>query len=210
MLITIIGTGRMARAIAIRALAGGNRVAFMGRDAFKSSQLATELHASAIPWNSRDLPGEMVVLALPYSAALSIAAEFKPALQGKVVVDITNPLNATYDGLTTPADSSAAEEIQKVLLGTASVVKAFNTTFARTLMTGQAGGEPLDMFVAGDDEAAKAMVMNMAAGGGMHPLDVGPLARARGLEQFGLFTIMLQGTLGLGFGSAWKLIYPPK
>jgi 8-hydroxy-5-deazaflavin:NADPH oxidoreductase len=207
--VTIIGTGKMARAIATRALAGGNMVTFMGRDTAKASQLADELHANTAPWSAQNVAGEMVVLALPYRAALSVAEELKLALQGKVVVDITNPLNATYDSLATPADSSGAEEIQKLLAG-AKVVKAFNTTFARPLARGKAGGEPLDVFVAGDDQAAKEMVIQMASDGGLHPLDAGPLTRARGMEQLGLFSIMLQMSLGLGFGSAWKLIFPEK
>ena len=75
----------------------------------------------------------MVVLAVPYGAVDSILSAHKEELAGKVVVDITNPVNFdTFDGLVVPADSSAAAEIQKKV-PEALVVKAFNTTFAGVL-----------------------------------------------------------------------------
>jgi 8-hydroxy-5-deazaflavin:NADPH oxidoreductase len=87
-------------------------------------------------------------------------------------------------------------------------VKAFNTTFAGTLVAGQVGGQPLDVLIAGDDEAAKQQVARLAADGGLRPIDVGPLHRARQLEQLGLLHISLQQPHDLGFGSAIKLVMP--
>ena len=117
--------------------------------------------------------GELVVLALPYDAVAGAIDQHKDALAGKVVVDITNPADwSTMDRVVTPAGSSA-------------VVKAFNTTFAGTLVAGQAAGQTLDVLIASDDEQAKQKVASLVEGG-LRPIDVGPLKPARQLEQVGL------------------------
>ena len=80
-----------------------------------------------------------MVLAVPYPAVSQVIATRQDQLVGKVVVDITNPLNfETFDSLTVPADSSAAAEIAAAL-PQSRVLKAFNTTFAGTLSTGMCG-----------------------------------------------------------------------
>ena len=140
-----------------------------------------------------------------YPDARGAVEQYRDQLSGKVVVDISNPLNETFDGLVVPPDGSAAHELAK-LAGDARVVKAFNTTFAPTLVAGEVAGQPLDVLIAGDDEDAKATVAQLARDGGLNPVDVGPLARARELESLGLLHITLQGTLGTEFGSAVKLI----
>jgi hypothetical protein len=86
------------------------------------------------------------------------------------------------------------------------VVKAFNTTFASALVAGWVGGLPLDVFLAGDDERAKARVATLVRDGGMRPVDTGPLRRARELEAFQLLHMTLQGPLGLDWASAIKLL----
>jgi 8-hydroxy-5-deazaflavin:NADPH oxidoreductase len=121
------------------------------------------------------------------------------------VVDISNPLNQTFDALATAPGTSAAEEVATTTTG-ARVVKAFNTTFAPTLVEGQVAGQPLDVLIAGDDEEAKETVAQLARDGGLRAIDVGPLERARQLEGLGFLGITLQQPLGLNFQSAWKLI----
>jgi predicted dinucleotide-binding enzyme len=88
----------------------------------------------------------------------------------------------------------------------AKVVKAFNTTFAGTLVEGQVAGQPLDVFIAGDDESAKQTVADLARGAGLNPIDAGPLRRARELERLGFLHMALQDSLGTGYGSAVKII----
>jgi 8-hydroxy-5-deazaflavin:NADPH oxidoreductase len=87
-------------------------------------------------------------------------------------------------------------------------VKAFNTTFAPTLVAGQVAGQPLDVFLAGDDEGAKRTVAALVRAGGLNAIDAGALERARQLEGLGLLGITLQGPLGTQFGTAWKLVMP--
>ena len=84
-------------------------------------------------------------------------------------------------------------------------MKAFNTTFAGTLVAGEVAGQPLDVLIAGDDDAAKRKVAQLVADGGLRPIDVGPLRRAQQLEQLGLLNIAIQQPLGLGFASAVKI-----
>jgi NADPH-dependent F420 reductase len=206
--VTIIGTGLMARGIGSRVLAGGHDLTVVGKDAQRAEDAAGELAGGG---NVRSaaagdpLNGDVVVLAVYYPDARGAVEQYRDQLAGKVVVDITNPLNETFDGLVVPPDGSAAQELAK-LAGDARVVKAFNTTFAGTLAAGEVAGQPLDVLIAGDDEEAKATVAQLARDGGLNPVDVGPLARARELEALGLLHITLQGPLGTEFGSAVKLI----
>jgi predicted dinucleotide-binding enzyme len=148
------------------------------------------------------------VIATPYAGSLDLARRLGAALEGKIVVDISNPLNDTYSDLVTPPDTSAAEEIRKLLPASVKLVKAFNTTFAGTLVAGQVAGQPLDVFIAGDDDAAKVKVAELVKSGGLNAIDAGPLARAQQLEKLGFLGIQLQFKLNTGFGTAWKLVLP--
>jgi predicted dinucleotide-binding enzyme len=111
---------------------------------------------------------------------------------------------STWDRLATPADTSATEELAELVPAGTPVVKAFNTTFANTLVAGEAAGQQLDVLIAGDDQA-KAKVKGLAESGGLRPIDVGGLERARQLEHVGLLHITLQEPLGAGYQSALKL-----
>jgi 8-hydroxy-5-deazaflavin:NADPH oxidoreductase len=216
MKVTIIGSGNMANGIGTRIVAGGNSITLLARDEAEARKLADDLskskpgsvHGKKLePTAIRD---EIVILALPYNAVADVLSQVGPALAGRVVVDITNPMNATYDGLVTPQNSSAAEEIQKLLGSKSRVVKAFNTTFASTLVAGEVDDQPLDVFIAGDDQAAKQQVAKLVRDGGLNPIDAGPLQRARQLEQMAMLGITLQQPLGLGFKSGWKLVKSKK
>ncbi len=153
-----------------------------------------------------ELRGEVVILAVYYPGNLEIARDRGEELAGKVVVDISNPVNQTFDGLATEPGTSAAEELATAAPAGARVVKAFNTTFAGTLVEGQVAGQQLDVFIAGDEEEAKEAVAQLVGDGGLRAIDVGALERARQLEGLGFIGITLQQPLGLNFQSAWKLI----
>src|SRR3954469_1013788 len=114
--ISIIGAGNMGQAISVLAAKGGHTV-----EQFTSADAG------------RPVTGEIVVLAVPHAAVAGILAERSGQLDGKVVVDITNPVDfATFDGLTVPADASSAAGIAAAL-PRSRVLKAFNTNFAGTL-----------------------------------------------------------------------------
>jgi predicted dinucleotide-binding enzyme len=146
------------------------------------------------------------VLAVPFDAAERIAAEHADALAGRAVVDVSNPVDfSTFDALIVPPGSSAAEQIAAAA-PRAHVVKAFNTTFAGNLAEGHAGGMPLDVFIAGDDPAAKEAVVELAESAGLRPIDAGPLRRARELEGFQFLHMTLQPQLGTNWSSAIKIV----
>ncbi|MBI3173664.1 MAG: NAD(P)-binding domain-containing protein [Chloroflexi bacterium] len=209
--VTIIGAGNMGRGIATRLLSGGHSVTLIDQNEAQAAELAKQLQVSAksgatvgtAPSGST-LKDEVVVLAVYYPVVAAVVEQYGKQFDGKVVVDITNTLNDTF---TEPRfdNTSGAEEIAK-LLPNSKVVKAFNTTFAGTLISGQVAGQPLDVLIAGDDSAAKALVADLAQAGGLRPVDVGPLRRARQLEAVGFLHITLQGTLGTNWGSAVKFI----
>ena len=213
MQVTVIGAGNMGRGVSHRLVAGGHDVTVVDRDPEEAGRLVEELRGAAQGGASveaaepgAELRGEVVILAVYYPGTLEIAREEGERLARKVVVDISNPLNETYDGLATAPGTSAAEEVAAIMPAGTRVVKAFNTTFSGTLVEGQVAGQPLDVFVAGDDEEAKETVAQLVRDGGLRAIDVGPLERARQLEGLGFLGIMLQQPLGLGFQSAWKLI----
>jgi predicted dinucleotide-binding enzyme len=210
--VTIIGTGNMARGIGTRLLAGGHSVTLLSRNPAGAAALVSDLQKVAakgagvrVEALGSPIDSPVVVLAVAYRVAGDLVRGESERLAGKILVDVTNPLNASYDGLVT-GGSSAAEELAKLLPASTRVVKAFNTTFAGTLVAGQVAGQPLDVFVAGDDAEAKQVVAGLIADGGLRPLDVGPLVRARQLEQLGFLGIAIQQPLGTGFMSAWKLL----
>lgn len=214
--VTIVGPGNMGRGIATRLLAGGHSVVLVGRDRDQAEALARELESSATQGGSvraAEGPGEaipasdVVVLALPYQATLGFVRESGGLLAGKVVVDISNPLNERFDGLVTEGGASAAETIREMLPG-ARVVKAFNTTFAGTLLAGTVAGRPLDVFIAGDDDEANERVAGLVRAGGMRAIPLGPLERSRQLEAVGFLGIASQERLGTNYMSGWKLLLP--
>jgi NADPH-dependent F420 reductase len=139
----------------------------------------------------KPLAGDIVVLAVPYPAVSQVLEQRRDQLAGKIVVDITNPLNSeTFDSLTVPADASATAEIAAAL-PTARVVKAFNTNFAATLASGAIGDQLPTVLIAGDDAEAKSQLGDLVTAGGLRAIDAGSLARARELEALGLLLITL-------------------
>jgi 8-hydroxy-5-deazaflavin:NADPH oxidoreductase len=200
--ITIIGTGNMARGIATRALAGGHEVTLLGHQPGSAEQLAADLDGAVATGTVGDtLTGDIVVLALPYGVAREVAAAYSDQLDGRVVVDISNVVDfSSFEPIAVEA-GSAAQEIAAAA-PSARVVKAFNTTFAGTLTAGQ----PLEVFVASDDEDAKAAVSQVVTDAGLRAVDAGPLRRARELEALGyLHMTVTQGT-DTPFATAVKVV----
>lgn len=185
--ISIIGTGNMARAIGARATAGGNTVEIVGRDQSKAADLAASLGGDTTAGDWGIAPaGDIVILALLYEGVMPVVTEYGDALAGKVIIEISNPFNATFDGLAHREETSVAREVAKVAPTGATVVKAFNTIFSHVLEKGQP-----DVFIAGDDAQAKATVAAFIESLGLRPLDVGGLAMAHWLEGAGLVAVGL-------------------
>jgi predicted dinucleotide-binding enzyme len=190
--ISIIGSGNMASAIATLAVKGGNAVEVIGRDATKAAELVATLGdgASTGAWGTAPA-GDIVILAVPYASAADVITAYGDALQGKVIVDITNPFNSDATGLA--VDTSVAHTVAEAAPESARVVKAFNTLFRDVL----AAGGPLDVFIAGDDAQAKASVAAFIESLGLRPQDTGDLSMAHWLEGAGLLAVGL-GRYGVG------------
>jgi predicted dinucleotide-binding enzyme len=127
-----------------------------------------------------------------YDGVVPVVVEYGDALAGKVIVEISNPFNATFDGLAHSEETSIAQEVAKAAPAGASVVKAFNTIFRNVLEKGRP-----DVFIAGDSAQAKASVEAFIESIGLRPLDVGGLKMAHWLEGMGVVTVGLAGN-GVG------------
>jgi predicted dinucleotide-binding enzyme len=204
--VTIIGTGNMARAIGRRVLEGGHRLTVVGKDREHADAVAGDLGGEVSTAASGDpIEGDVVVLAVYYPDAREAVEQYRDQLGGKAVVDITNPVNDSFDALVVPPDGSATQELAQ-LAPDARFVKAFNTTFANTVTSGEVAGQRLDVLIAGDDEGAKDAVATLARDGGLNPVDCGAGHRARELEALGLLHMSVQGTLGTGYASTVKIL----
>ena len=194
--VTIIGAGNMGKAIAGVVVNGGNTVQVLTKDPQKASAVIPAATHGVV---GESITGDIVVLALPYAAVSEVLSTYAGKLDGKVVVDITNPVNfATFDSLVVPVGSSAAAVIAEALPG-ASVLKAFNTTFAATLASGTVGAESTTVLIAGDDGDANAALAGVIESGGLRAVDAGSLKRAHELESLGF----LQLTLAAGNKTSW-------
>jgi predicted dinucleotide-binding enzyme len=193
--ISIIGSGNMARAIGALTLKGGGSVQIMGRDAGKAEALARTLGDGATTgaWGSAPT-GDIVILAVLYAGAVPVATEYGEALADKIVVDITNPFNADASGLAIPEDTSVAQMVAEAGPASTNVIKAFNTLFSNVLTA----GDPVDVFMAGDDPEAKASVAAFIKSLGLRPRDAGDLSMAHWLESASLLEMGLARN-GLGF-----------
>ena len=172
--VTIFGVGNMGDAIAEVLGAGGASV-----DHISSSD------------TGKTVTGDIAILAVPYPALKDIIGRYRDQLAGKIVVDVTNPVDfETFDSLLVPAGSSASLELAAEL-PSARVLKAFNTTFATTLAGKTIGPNKTTVLVAGDDEDAKSTLISAITAGGVDALDVGALGRAHELEAIGLLQVTL-------------------
>lgn len=187
---TIFGTGNMATAIATVLNKGGSNVEHIG-----SADSATAT-----------INGSVVILAVPYPAVDGIIDNHRAALAGKVVIDITNPLNfETFDELVVPAGSSATAEIQ-AKLPESKVLKAFNTNFAGTLSAGTIGDITTTVLVAGDDEDAKKALIADVNAGGLDAIDAGATKRAHELEAVGFLQLTLAAAEKISWTGGFGLI----
>jgi 8-hydroxy-5-deazaflavin:NADPH oxidoreductase len=186
--LSIVGTGNMGQAIATVAGKGGHTVQLLG-----SGDVDTPVS------------GDVVVLAVYYPSVAEVISQRGEQLAGKIVVDITNPVNVeTFDSLVVPADSSATAEIAAAL-PQSRVVKAFNTTFAGSLTAGTVGPLPTTVLIAGNDADAKATLADIVTSGGLNAVDAGALSRARELEALGF----LQMTLAAAEKLSWTGGFAP-
>jgi len=208
--IAIIGSGNVGQALATSFHRAGHRVTLSASHPEHATTAGAAIGVRSARSNREAVQqADIVVIAVPFgSAAEQVAMEIAPYVEGKIVIDPTNPLNATYTGLLTEGGPSAAERFA-TWLPTAQVLKAFNTLFASTQAQPVVDGIQLDGFVAGDDADAKRVVLALVESIGLRPVDVGPLVRARELEALAFANIAMQPLVGNTWHTAWKLVGVP-
>ncbi len=204
MSIAVIGSGNVGSGLANVLGKAGFQVVIGAREVAKAKDIAKALGAnvSAATLREAAASARILFLAVPYAEAASALAQAGD-LQGKVIVDVTNPLTPDYMGLTLGHTTSAAEQIQK-LAADARVVKAFNTVFAQIYPAGpRIHDTAVPVFIAGDDEAATREVETIAATAGFAPIVVGALKFARYLEPLAGLNVVL------GYGRGWGTAIAP-
>jgi NADPH-dependent F420 reductase len=180
------GTGREGPGLALRwAKSGRYQVIIGSRQQEKAERVAAELNARLGRNLIRGMvnpdaaaAADMVVLTVPYSAHVPILESIRAGLRGKILVDVTVPLQPPkVSQVYIPPGGSAAAEAQALLGSDARVVAAFQNVGAAHL---QDPDHPIesDVLVCGDDKEAKAEVIALAQAAGMRGLDAGPLQNA--------------------------------
>ena len=209
MKIGVIGSGNVGGALGKLWAAKGHDVAFGVRnpqDADVQSLLKDAGgKARAVSVQEAAASASVVVLAVPWPA---VEAALKSAgnLEGKILVDCTNPLAPDFSGLVIGTSTSAGEQVARLAKG-AKVVKAFNTIGAPNFAHPQFGSERATMFICGDDSSAKQKVAQLAEDLGFEVVDAGPLTASRLLEPLAMLWIHLAFKQGLGpNGHAFKLL----
>jgi NADPH-dependent F420 reductase len=201
MKLAIIGSGNVGRALAASATRAGHDVVLAARTPAHAEEAAQVVGAQAAPDNATAVSdADLIILAVPYTAAADVAADIGAHVAGMTIIDVSNPLKPDYSG---PAleGTSAAEEIQR-LLPEANVAKAFNAIFASRMASPD---RDLDAFVAADDPQAKQETLSLVESLGFAPVDAGPLSAARSLEAIAWLNISLNLANGWDWTSAWKL-----
>jgi NADPH-dependent F420 reductase len=207
--IAIIGSGNVGRALATSFIRAGHEVRITARHPDKAEAVAAETGAHSVASNADAVAGaDVVVLAVPFTSAETVATEIRDVVGGKPVIDVSNRMAYGPSGPTIDNGLSNAERLA-AWLPEAAVVKAFNTLFSSNQTDPTVDGIQLDGFVAADDVAAKATVLELVASIGLRPIDAGPLDRSQQLEQMAFFNIALNATNGWSWQSGWRLAGAP-
>lgn len=213
--IAVIGaTGNMGSAIS-KSLAKGNyRLLLYSHKYDKVQKVVDDILKTNPSADVEGLPcpvnatweADIIIVAVPHSAEKEVAEKIKEVSNQKIVISISNPLNANFDGLTTAPDTSAAEELQQ-LLPNAKVIKAFNSTFAADFTTPVLDGKQIDAFIAGNDEEALETVDELVKTAGFNPIIAGNLSVSRTLENMQLLLIQLGMKYNYNWLAGWKILH---
>lgn len=207
-------TGNMGSAISKALVKGNNRLLLFSTEKEKAAVLADVIRQEQ-PTADVEAIGcqvdasweaDIIILAVPYEAETAIAEKIQDVARQKIVISISNPLNATYDGLVTAPGTSAAEELQQ-LLPDSKVIKAFNTTYAADFAQPEIDGKQADAFIAGNHEGALATVRELVEEAGFNPIIAGGLSVSRTLENMQLLLIQLTMKYNYNWHAGWKILH---
>jgi predicted dinucleotide-binding enzyme len=197
--IGFIGSGKVAQALGKLLLAAGQEVSFGTRAATAALDARTVSLEQATE-------AEVVILAVPFLATRDVLPRLVKRLEGKVVIDATNPVNADWSPMLLGQESSGGEEVARALPG-ARVVKAFNTIFADVMREDRLirEGGRVTCFVATDDAAAGQVALGLASTAGFSARLVGGLHVARQLEAMAHLNIQM--AVGMKGGTNAAFLY---
>jgi predicted dinucleotide-binding enzyme len=209
MKVAIIGSGNVGKALATSGVRAGHTVTLTATTPEKAAAAAKETGAHAAGSNVDAVKdADLVILAVPTNKLGDVFRGLGSALDGKVVLDVTNRIN-TQNPAEVLEGLSNAEEILK-RHPKVRVVKGLNHAFATRHANPTINGTQLDGFVAGDDQGAKETALEFVGSIGFRPIDAGPLVMARAIEGMGLLIVMLQIKHGWPWQNGWKLVGPPE
>ena len=213
--IAIVGaTENIGSAIAASLAKENYDLILMSKDSGKLSKLKSNLlkdEGKAIVASNACMreacwEADIIIVATPYEAQREVAEEIREVAIGKIVISITNPLNKEYIDLVTSPNTSAAEELQK-LLPDSKVVKTFNTTFAADFISPLIDGKRMDAFIAGNNGDAVRVVSDIVKSAGFNPVAAGDLSISRTLERMHLRLIQIASRNNYNWLAARKFLH---
>ena len=180
--IGIIGSGRIGSTLGALWLKGGHEIMFSSLDLEHDKALAARLGGKARAGTSKEAAafGEVLLMAVPYSALPQLGHDLADLIRGKVVIDACNPILARDGDIAAWAREKGAGLASAELLPGARIVRAFNAIgYSRLPEAAQRQGERMAMPMAGDDASAIAVASRLVREIGYEPVVVGPLAMGR-------------------------------
>jgi predicted dinucleotide-binding enzyme len=180
--IGIVGSGRIGSTLGELWLKLGHEIMFSSLDLEHDKALAARLGGKARAGTTKEAAafGEVLLIAVPYSALPQVGRDLAGLLKGKAVIDACNPIPGRDGDIATWAREKGAGLASAELLPGARLVRAFNAIgYSRLPGIAQRQGERIAMPMAGDDAAAIAVASRLVRDIGFEPVLVGPLAMGR-------------------------------
>ena len=184
----IIGVGNIGTALAYHLVHSGEGVVLAAENESSAQTLARDLGPLACAASVEDAieDADVVVFAVWFDTIQELVARHASALDGKVVIDASNPIGVDDDSgemiRTVPDGQSAGSVVAALLPASAHYAKAFGTLGA-TALASTSKHEPLAvLFYATDDDTAAAAVERLIRMAGFDPLLVGGVANAARIE----------------------------
>jgi predicted dinucleotide-binding enzyme len=208
----VLGTGRMGPRLAAMFARAGHRVILGSRDSGRAQAIVDELGIPTLRagCNGDAMRAPAILPAVFIRDGLfDLLDRYCRSLSGKLVIDISNPFNTDYSDFVTPWDTSGAEELQH-RFPQARVVGAFKNVFWEVFDQPQFADSVSDVFVTGDDAAAKAEFLRLAEGTPFRYLDAGPLIHSRTVERLTFITSSLGQQLNSYPRMNWRLLTQPR
>lgn len=193
----VVGTGRMAKGITrILAKAYPNEIGLYSRDIKRSQSTIDNLNIEAKVITEAELFGtDIIIHTLWFKDVVAWIKIHKESLKGKILVDISNPFNDAFDDFTIGYDTSAAEEIQKIIPET-TVVTAFKNTYWVVFDNPEFGGIKSDVYVASNNNESINRIIDLLNPTPFRIFNAGNLKNSRTIERMTLLEKELASKAG--------------